>query len=178
MNPLLRGFGLRYRLMIKPPLPENESERLKALIDAAIMDTPPEEAFDKLAKLAAQICGTEFSVIGLIDENRQWYKAKFGLDATEAPRELTFCAHTLKRKDILEVYDASTDERFKGNPAVTGEPNIRFYAGAPLIDSNGFNLGTLCVFDSNVKSLENFQKEALKTFAKKVIELIEARKIK
>lgn len=163
---------------MKPPIPENEAERLKALIDAAILDTPPEEAFDKIARLAAHICGTEFSVIGLIDDKRQWYKSTFGFEGTEAPRELTFCAHGLVKPELMEVYDATKDERFKGNPAVTGEPHIRFYAGAPLIDSNGFALGTLCVFDSKIKTLEDFQKEALKTFAKKVIELIEARKIK
>ena len=159
-----------------PARPHNEIERLKAVLDTEILDSSPEEVFDRLTKLAAEICGTEYSVISLIDSERQWFKSTFGFAGTETPRDVSFCGHTILGTKILEVLDATTDERFSNNPSVVGEPHIRFYAGAPLIDSNGFALGTLCVFDSKTKTLENYQLEALRTFAARIVKLIEDRK--
>lgn len=159
-----------------PAKPENESARLKALLETEILDTAPEEVFDRLTKLAAEICGTEFSVISLTDSERQWFKSTFGFEASEGPRDISFCGHTILDTKIMEIIDARTDERFSGNPYVIGEPHIRFYAGAPLIDSHGNALGTLCVFDSTTKTLENYQHEALRTFASRIVKLIEDRK--
>lgn len=162
--------------MIKPAKPQNETERLQALMEKEILDTEPEEAFDKITKLASQICGTDYAVISLIDAERQWFKSKVGIKADSSSRDISFCGHAILENGVMEINDARGDHRFLDNPLVTEDPNIRFYAGAQLIDSNGFKLGTICVFDSKVKVLEGYQKTALETFAKKIIELIESRK--
>lgn len=159
--------------MIKPPKPIDEAERLAALIELQILDTPAEERFDKITELIAKVCGTEFCVISLVDEERQWFKSKVGLSEDSTSRDVSFCGHAILEKEILEVNNAILDPRFKENPLVTGEPNVRFYAGAPLITQDGYAVGTLCVFDRNVKVLETFQREALRTFANKIINLLQ-----
>ncbi len=127
------------------PIPENEAQRLEWLRQCAILDTLPETVFDDAALLAAQLCQVPTAAINLVDADRQWSKAAFGQDKTQDPRAVSFCAHTILQPDLLVVPDARSDTRFCRNPLVTGEPFIRFYAGAPLITSEGFGVGSLCV---------------------------------
>ena len=122
---------------MKAPLPENEADRLATLRGLGILDTPPELAYDELSALAAYICQTPIALISLVDEERQWFKARVGWTTGETPREVAFCAHTILQPDLLVVPDASADERFADNPLVTASPGIRFYAGAPLVTDEG-----------------------------------------
>ena len=163
--------------MIQAKLPENEVGRLKALKSYEIMDTMSEKVLDDIVALASQICETPISVIGLIDDKRQWFKSQKGLSVTEAPREYTFCSHAiLKPNEILEVEDSRQDERFFDNPFVAGEPPVIFYAGVPLVNSEGYALGTLCVVDSKPKKLNEAQLISLKALANQVVLLFELRR--
>jgi PAS domain S-box-containing protein len=160
------------------PIPANEKDRLRALKNYDLFNVLTDQEYDRIARLAAIICGTPISLIGLIDENRQWFKSKVGLDAIEIPRELTFCQHTIMGDGLLEVENAFLDERFKAHPMVTGSPNIQFYAGYPLTDPNGYNLGTICVVDYRPRSLTVNQKEALGLLSQQVMSLIQERQQK
>lgn len=141
------------------PLQNNEPLRLKALQQLAILDTPESEAFDRITRLASRLFDVPIALVTLVDADRQWFKSSYGLDARETPREQAFCDHTIRSRNIMVVPDASTDPRFSANPLVTGNPNIRFYAGAPLISDDGFGLGSLCLIDSKPRemSLEDQQ---------------------
>jgi PAS domain S-box-containing protein len=154
----------------------NESKRLAALESYEIMDSAAEESFDNFTQLAAQICEVPISLVSLVDGKRQWFKSKVGLDATETPREISFCQHAILDVHTFEVTNALEDSRFADNVLVTGDPNIRFYAGHPLIDENGFALGTLCVIDRIPKKLSEHQQKALELLAKQVVMTIKSRK--
>ena len=135
------------------PVPENEQQRLEKLLQYGVLDTPPSEAFDRVTRLASRLLNMPIALVSLVDDNRQWFKSRVGLDATETPREQAFCAHAICDTEVLVVPNAEEDARFASNPLVTGAPDIRFYAGAPLRTSVGLNLGTLCVIERLARSL-------------------------
>ena len=151
------------------PLPDREAERLDALKAYGILDTPPEAAFDDLVALASRICGAPMAMISLIDRDRQWFKARVGLEAAETSREVAFCSHAILGDGVMVVRDAREDPRFASNPLVTGGPGIRFYAGAPLRTSDGHALGTLCVLDREARSLSEEQSRALEVLSREVV---------
>ena len=162
---------------MKAPLPPDEAERLAALRHYAVLDTLPEQSFDDLTLLASQISGTPIALISLIDETRQWFKSRVGLEATETPREMAFCAHALLRPDeLLEVADAKADPRFSDNPLVTGDPYLRFYAGVPLVTPEGHALGTLCTLDLAPRMLNDRQRAALRALGRQVVAQLELRR--
>ncbi|MCA0428420.1 MAG: HAMP domain-containing histidine kinase [Bacteroidetes bacterium] len=154
----------------------DESARIKELEFYEILDTGEEEGFNELVSLASAICGTPISLVSLIDEHRQWFKARIGLEITETPKELAFCKHAIEGEGLFVVQNALQDDRFKNNPLVTGDPNIRFYAGMPVTSPNGYNLGTLCVIDRIPRELTEQQKFALQVLANQVMRQIENRK--
>ena len=158
------------------PLPANETERLRALRLYRILDSGTESAFDDFTKLAAAICDTPISLITLIDEQRQWFKSRVGLDAPETPRDVAFCAHAILQEDLFVVEDASLDARFRDNPLVTSDPSIRFYAGAQLQVASGLSLGTLCVIDQQPRKLSPRQIDALSVLRRAVITQLELRR--
>lgn len=160
------------------PVPHNETERLKALDDYDILDTLSEEEFDRITELAAIICEVPISLISLIDKNRQWFKSEKGLGISETSRDLSFCQHAIMAPGIMEVEDATLDKRFSDNKLVTENPGIRFYAGFPLIDPEGYALGTLCVIDRQPKKLNASQKRALNLLGNEAMSLITERRKK
>ncbi|WP_415916068.1 diguanylate cyclase [Xanthomonas arboricola] len=158
-------------------LPANEDERLAALQDYQLLDTAPEPVYDAFTSSAAELCGTPMALISLIDTQRQWFKSKLGMAPRETPRELSFCAHAILEPDqVMEVGDTHQDARFVGNALVTGEPQIRFYAGAPLLTSDGIALGTLCVLDRTPRRLSVAERDALQALARQVVDTIELRR--
>ena len=160
-----------------PPIPTNESARLSALQRYQLLDTPPDEAFDGIVRLAALICDTPIAVVSLVDEHRQWFKAAVGLEAHETPRQYSFCAHAINEPtEVMVVRDATTDTRFMDNPLVRDEPHVRFYAGAPLVTHDGFALGTLCVADPRPREMTASQQGALRLLAAQVINQFELRR--
>lgn len=160
---------------MKAPIPENETDRVKTLRELEILDTEAEESFDDLTRLAIHICKTPFALITLIDSDRQWFKSKTKLTASETSRDISFCAHAILQPGPFLVPDALDDERFRNNPLVISEPKIRFYAAAPLT-TKGFNLGTICVMDRVPRTLSFSQIGALKTLSDQVINLIKLRR--
>lgn len=158
------------------PMPANEEQRLAALRQFQILDTPFEKDYDQLCQLAATLCGAPIALISFVDRDRQWVKASVGLEIREIDRDLSFCAHALWDEEVFVVEDASRDVRFADNPLVTGDPDIRFYAGQPLWTAEGLALGTLCTIDRVPRKLSPAQREALQILARQVVTHLELRR--
>jgi GAF domain-containing protein len=156
--------------------PVNENGRIAALEKYAILDTDPEQSFDDLTLLASFVCKTPIALISLVDEDRQWFKSRVGMDASETSRDIAFCSTAILQSDVFVVPDALLDERFRDNPLVASDPRIRFYAGAPLINEDGYALGTLCVVDRMPRELAPDQREALKALSRLVLGQLEFRR--
>ena len=154
---------------------KDETARVAALRQYRILDTEPEQRFDDLTLLAAQICGTPIALITLLDEHRQWFKSRLGTSATETARSVAFCAHTIQQKDMFVIPDTLADERFRENPLVVGEPWVRFYAGAPLVTRDGHALGSLCVLDRVPRTLAAEQQAALDALRRQAVAQLELR---
>ena len=161
------------------PLPLNEAERLDVLRAYRILDTEAEADFDDLVEVASEVLGTPIALISLVDERRQWFKARRGLEVRETPRDQAFCAHAILGTETMIVEDASLDERFRENPLVTGEPGIRFYAGTPLVTREGMSLGTLCVIDRTPRlrpELDPAQLRVLEALGRQAVRMLELRR--
>ena len=164
--------------MIAAPIPESEDARLRALQQLEILDTEAEEGFDAIVRAAALVCGVPISLFSLVDKDRQWFKARVGLeDETQTPRHGSFCSHAILHNSIFEVPNALEDTRFYDNPLVTGEPNIRFYAAAPLVAAGGAHVGELCVIDTKPRQLTMHQRQVLLQMAKAASQLLEMRRL-
>lgn len=161
---------------MKASLPDNENDRLAALYALDILDSPAEQDFDDIVRLASTVCGVPMSLVTLLDTDRQWFKARIGTDLTGTDRDMSFCSHAILGRDLLVVPDATKDARFADNPMVEQDGGIRFYAGAPLITTDGFALGTLCVVDREPRRLDIEQLQALRALARQVTSQIELRR--
>lgn len=162
--------------MKKAPIPANDLERLKELHEYKVLDSAPEVHFDEITKSIQLATGCKIALISLVDKERQWFKSKQGLDTEQTPRDISYCGHAIVDNEVLVIKDASKDERFCDNPLLLGEPNVRFYAGAPLITPKGHRVGTLCVIDSEPKDFSEENKLLLKTLAKQVVNYFEIEK--
>ncbi|GAB3663449.1 hypothetical protein GCM10027594_32260 [Hymenobacter agri] len=158
------------------PPAADEQERLEVLHSYGILDTEPESVFNELAQLAAYVCGTPMAVVSLLDNERQWLKARVGVEIHEVPREQTFCQYALYATDVFEIPDARADAQYAHNPMVVGAPHVRFYAGIPLLSPEGYPLGTLCAFDTVPRSLTAGQRDALRLLARQVMAHLELRR--
>jgi len=157
------------------PITSTEAARVAALNRYAILDSEPEQSFDDLVVLAAHICKVPMAMLSLVDDHRQWFKSRFGVQIRETPREISICTHAIQQSDLFIVPDTLQDPRFRENPLVTGEPHVRFYAGTPLVNEDGFALGTLCVLDREPRELEVDQKEALNALGRLALRQMELR---
>ncbi len=160
------------------PLPADEKERLDELRQYKILDTLAESEYDDLVYLASKICGTPIALVSLVDQDRQYFKARVGLEVSETPRDVAFCAHAILKPELMVVNDAKADERFADNPLVKSDPNIRFYAGTPLITPAGHAMGTLCVIDRVPRTLDKAQRESLLALGRQVEALLSLRRAK
>ncbi len=164
--------------MSSAPLPADETERLEELRALRILDTLAEAEYDDLVYLASRICGTPIALVSLVDHDRQYFKARVGLEPSETPRDVAFCAHAILKPELMIVPDALADERFANNPLVKSDPNIRFYAGTPLTTAAGHALGTLCVIDRVPRTLDESQRESLRALGRQVESLLSLRRAK
>ena len=160
--------------MNAPDLPDNEQTRLKTLKSLDVLDTQPEERFDRLTRMCKRLFGVPIALVSLVDENRQWFKSCVGLSVSETPRDISFCGHAILGSEIFVIPDAAKDERFADNPLVVDEPHIRFYAGCPLESRNGCKLGTLCIIDREPRELTQEDFDTLKDLAAMVERELEA----
>lgn len=155
---------------------DDEKARQHALNRFKVLDTPEEQGYDDITRMAADVCGTPMALISLSDHDRQWFKSRVGMQATQSPRENSFCMHALASPlEMLVVQDTSKDQRFVDHPMVIGEPNIRFYAGAPLLSVDGHAIGAICVIDTKPRVLDAGQLEALQFMAQQVMAMLESR---
>lgn len=161
--------------MQSAPIPDNERARLDLLSSLDILDTLEEQAYDDLTQLAASICDTPICLVSLVDQHRQWFKSHYGLDATETPRDMAFCAHAILEDKTLCIPDSEKDARFNDNPLVTGAPHVKFYAGVPLTLREHLRVGTLCVIDHQSKQLTAKQLTSLEALARQVVAQLELR---
>ena len=152
--------------MKSPAIPLGEAERLATLRDLLILDTDPEEKFDALTAYACSQFDVPIALVSLVDANRQWFKSRCGLGATQTGRDISFCGHAILQNDVLVIPDALHDERFADNPLVTGDPRIRFYAGCPLTMANGHNIGTFCLIDRRPRVLDEWERDHLRDLAR------------
>ncbi|MEQ1631807.1 MAG: PAS domain-containing protein, partial [Planctomycetota bacterium] len=162
--------------MRSAPTPIYEQQRLDALRRYGVLDSLPEQVYDDVVQLAAQICGMPIAMISLVDTDRQWFKAKLGVDQPGTPRDIAFCAHAILERDVFVVPNAAVDERFHDNPLVTGSPGIQFYAGAPIVTPDGFAIGAVCVNDRMPRQLNEGQLQALQSLARQVVGHLELRR--
>ncbi|MEO0468170.1 MAG: ATP-binding protein [Bacteroidota bacterium] len=168
---------MSWNKLVGPLATADEDDRLKDLLSYQILDTLPEEDYDNLTALAAEICGTPVSLVTMVDQKRQWFKSHHGIDVEETPREFSFCAHSILQPDqVMIVEDTRKDDRFRENPLVTHEPNVVFYAGVPVRSTQGFPLGTLCVVDFEPQRLSDSQVNALRILSLQVANLLKLRK--
>jgi GAF domain-containing protein len=166
---------LRTEVTMAVSIPNKEAARVAALNRYAILDSEPEQSFDDLVILASHICKTPMALLTLVDDHRQWFKSRVGVDVQETPLELSICAHAIQQNDLFIVSDTLEDARFRDNPLVVGDPHIRFYAGSPLVNEDGFALGTLCVVDRQPRELDKDQKEALAAVSRLALRQMELR---
>jgi GAF domain-containing protein len=150
-------------IMQTPATPATEQQRLAALYELLLLDTPPEQRFDTIVDFAASEFDVPICLITLLDHDRQWFKARAGLAACSTPRDISFCGHAILQPDVMVVPDATADPRFSDNPLVTSDPNIRFYAGAPLILPSGHAVGTLCIIDTKPRTLDKVELSILES---------------
>jgi GAF domain-containing protein len=165
------------RIRMKAPIPDNEAQRLAALKEYRILDTAAEQTYDDITALVAYLCDVPIATISLVDESRQWFKSKLGLNECETPRDVAFCAHAILQTEPLIVRDALKDTRFSDSALVTRSPHIRFYAGFPLATPEGLALGSLCAIDRKPRQLSAEQKTAMQALARQVMALLELRRI-
>lgn len=159
------------------PAASSEQARQRDLDSYRLLDTSPEDGYDEIVRLASYICGVPIALVSLIDRERQWFKARTGIDAKQTPREYAFCDHAIRDpSQLLEVTDASLDPRFASNPLVTSDPGIRFYAGMPLVTPEGRAVGTVCVIDRQPRTLDDAQREAMRSLSRLTVALMEARR--
>lgn len=151
--------------MRAPPIPHIEPERLRELRESCLLDSPPEERFDRITRLAQRSFDVPIALVSLVDEDRQWFKSRQGLGATETPRHVSICGHTILEGDVFCVEDTLKDDRFNDNPLVVDEPKIRFYAGCPLHSTEGFALGTLCIIDVKPRVFDQNDRQSLRDLA-------------
>jgi len=156
--------------LIPAPIPFDEARRLSALRSLLVLDTPPEERFDRITRFAASEFDIPMVLVSLVDDERQWFKARIGLDACETARDISFCGHAIDGLGVLVIEDARADPRFWDNPLVTGDPFIRFYAGAPLVLPDGLSVGTLCVIDTVPRTFSRIDQAILSALRDVVVE--------
>lgn len=154
--------------MITPPKPANENERLAELRSLGLLDSEQEDRFDRITRLAQRLFGVSTALVSLVDEDRQWFKSRIGMDVPETPRDISFCGHAILSDDVLMIPDATKDERFSDNPLVIGSPDIRFYAGCPIAGPGGNNIGTLCLIDETPRVLSDEELASLRELAELV----------
>ncbi len=162
--------------MLSPPIPANETSRIAALRELLLLDTPPEQRFDKLVDFAASEFAMPIVLFSLVDSDRQWFKAKFGLEACSTSRDISLCGHAILQDGVFMVPDALEDERFADNPLVTGPPHLRFYAGAPLILPSGEAIGTLCLIDTVPRELDDIDRLMLESLRDLLLEEVVAQR--
>jgi GAF domain-containing protein len=158
------------------PVPDNEPQRQAALKEYGVLDTAEEEAFNDIVVLATSICKAPIAMVSLVDQSRQWFKAKIGVTRRQTPRNVAFCAHAILDREPLIVTDALKDPRFADSTLVTRSPHVRFYAGFPLVDRKGFALGTLCALDRKARGLSASQMAAMRALSRQVMALLELRR--